>query len=117
MLITLFLVLINIFNIVTTNSPNVEGMTAIAAWMIVCILFVFAALAGYAWLLWKKKKSCLKRKRPRKLTDEEGKLRTRRKEEFRSKIDDLFLVTFPLLFALFNLVYWPMCLRRSVGGG
>ena len=29
MLITLFLVLINIFNIVTTNSPNVEGMTAI----------------------------------------------------------------------------------------
>ncbi len=46
MLITLFLVLINIFNTVTTNSPNVEGMTAIAAWMIVCILFVFAALAG-----------------------------------------------------------------------
>jgi len=32
---------------VTTYSPNVEGMTAIAAWMIVCILFVFAALAGY----------------------------------------------------------------------
>ncbi len=47
MLITLFLVLINIFNTVTTNSPNVEGMTAIAAWMIVCILFVFAALAGW----------------------------------------------------------------------
>ena len=34
MLITLFLVLINIFNIVTTNSPNVEGMTAIGAWML-----------------------------------------------------------------------------------
>ena len=34
MLITLFLVLINIFNIVTSNSPNVEGMTAIAAWML-----------------------------------------------------------------------------------
>jgi hypothetical protein len=44
MLITLFLVLINIFNIVTTNSPNVEGMTAIAAWMLVCIFFVFGAL-------------------------------------------------------------------------
>ena len=44
MLITLFLVLINIFNIVTTNSPNVEGMTAIAAWMLVCIFFVFFAL-------------------------------------------------------------------------
>ena len=39
--------LINIFNIVTTNSPNVEGMTAIAAWMLVCIFFVFFALVGY----------------------------------------------------------------------
>ena len=38
--------LINIFNIVTTNSPNVEGMTAIAAWMLVCIFFVFFALVG-----------------------------------------------------------------------
>jgi hypothetical protein len=46
MLITLFLVLINIFNIVTTNSPNVEGMTAIAAWMLVCIFFVFGALGN-----------------------------------------------------------------------
>jgi divalent metal cation (Fe/Co/Zn/Cd) transporter len=51
MLITLFLVLINIFNSVTAISPNVEGMTAISAWMIVCILFVFAALAGYAYLV------------------------------------------------------------------
>ncbi len=113
MLITLFLVLINIFNTVTTNSPNVEGMTAIAAWMIVCILFVFAALAGYAWLLWKKKKSCLKRKRLRKMTEEEGKLRSRRKEEFRSKVDDMFLVVFPLLFTIFNTIYWPVCLRGA----
>ena len=39
MLITLFLVLINIFNIVTSNSPNVEGMTAIAAWMLGIVLY------------------------------------------------------------------------------
>jgi hypothetical protein len=25
-------VLINIFNTITTNSPNAEGMTAVAAW-------------------------------------------------------------------------------------
>ena len=83
MLITLFLVLINIFNIVTSNSPNVEGMTAIAAWMLVCIFFVFGALFGYAYLLWKKKKSCLKRKKNRKQTEEEGKLRAIRKEDYR----------------------------------
>ena len=41
---------------------------------------------GYAYLLWKKKKSCLKRKRTRKQTEEEGKLRQMRKEDYRSKV-------------------------------
>ena len=41
LLITLFLVLINIFNNVTTNSPKAEGLTAIEIWMLACILFVF----------------------------------------------------------------------------
>ena len=110
MLITLFLVLINIFNIVTSNSPNVEGMTAIAAWMLVCIFFVFGALVGYAYLLWKKKKSCLKRKKQRKISEDESKLRQILKEDYRSKVDDVFLVVFPIMFLVFNLIYWPMCL-------
>ena len=73
LLVTIFLVLINIFNNVTSNSPNVEGLTAISskikesvssslqshltllsAWIITCILFVFGALAGYAGLLLRK---------------------------------------------------------------
>ena len=41
---------------------------------------------GYAYLLWKKKKSCLKRKRARKQTEEEGKVRAIRKEDYRSKV-------------------------------
>ena len=41
MLITLFLVLINIFNIVTTNSPNVEGMTAIGTVFQLCHIAIF----------------------------------------------------------------------------
>ena len=110
MLITLFLVLINIFNIVTSNSPNVEGMTAIAAWMLVCIFFVFGALVGYAYLLWKKKKSCLKRKKSRKMSEEETKMRQILKEDYRSRVDDVFLVVFPIMFLVFNLIYWPMCL-------
>ena len=32
--------------------PNVEGVTAIAIWMLVCINFVFFALGTYAFLLW-----------------------------------------------------------------
>ena len=41
LLITLFLVLVNIFNNVTTNSPKAEALTAIEIWMLACILFVF----------------------------------------------------------------------------
>ena len=56
-------------------------------------------------LLWKKKKSCLKRKRfTKKLTDEEMKAKNIRKEEFRNKVDDIFLVFFPVMFLIFNLV-------------
>ena len=54
LLVTLFLVLINIFNNITSNSPNVEGLTSISAWVITCILFVFGALSGYAGILFKK---------------------------------------------------------------
>ena len=101
-----------VLQIVITNSPNVEGMTAIAGWMIVCMIFVFGALLGYAWLLWKKKKSCLKRKRSRKLSEADGKARLKKKEEYRSKVDDIFLVSFPLAFLIFNMFYAkkPFCI-------
>merc|ERR1719350_2563500 len=51
LLVTLFLVLVNIFNNVTTNTPKAEGLTAIEAWMLACILFVFGALVEYAVIL------------------------------------------------------------------
>merc|ERR1712183_735790 len=54
LLITLFLVLVNIFNNVTTNTPKAEGLTAIEAWMLACILFVFGALIEYAAILFRK---------------------------------------------------------------
>merc|ERR1719384_2871191 len=54
LLVTLFLVLVNIFNTVTTNTPKAEGLTAIEIWMLSCILFVFGALIVYAVLLYLK---------------------------------------------------------------
>ena len=52
LLVTLFLVLTNIFNTITNISPNVEGMTAISSWMIACMFFVFLALLEYAAILY-----------------------------------------------------------------
>ena len=56
LLVLLFLVLINIFMNVSDISPNVEGLSAISAWMICCILFVFGALIEYTMVLVKIKK-------------------------------------------------------------
>ena len=35
-----------------SNMPNTDGITAIAAWMLSCVFFVFCALMSYAYLLW-----------------------------------------------------------------
>jgi hypothetical protein len=59
LLVTIFLVLINIFNTIQTNSPKAEGLTAIEAWVIACIIFVFGALGEYTVILLKLKLSIL----------------------------------------------------------
>ena len=66
MLVTLFLVLINVHNTIQTNSPKVkilfillitfrifkaEGFTAIKSWVIGCIAFVFGAMLEYSVIL------------------------------------------------------------------
>merc|ERR1719270_3030748 len=63
LLVTLFLVLVNIFNTVTTNTPKAEGLTAIEAWMLSCILFVFGALVEYAIILMRKQTEAIKPQR------------------------------------------------------
>ena len=45
-LVTVFLVLVNIFNSLTSNIPKADGLTAIEMFMIVNIIFVFCALIG-----------------------------------------------------------------------
>ena len=102
LLVTLFLVLINIFNNITSNSPNVEGLTSISAWVITCILFVFAALAGYAWVLFKKNRLARidhENSRPPKPGNWHG--------QQLARVDYMFLLWFPVAFLCFNLIYWP----------
>lgn len=131
LLVTLFLVLINIFNTITNVSPNVEGMTAISSWMIACILFVSAALTGYAGLLYflqvKRKTSFAKKRLSLQSTHtkdcmmhpnselvkklEEEKLLDQ--NELLAKIDTAFLYSFPIAFIIFNVIYWPFWITWS----
>jgi len=51
MLVTLFLVLINIFNSVREGAPISSRLNAVDLYLVVCIFFVFAALLEYAAIL------------------------------------------------------------------
>jgi len=120
LLVTLFLVLVNIFNTVTTNTPKAEGLTAIEAWMLACILFVFGALIEYAAILFKKQKyvSGQHRVNLKIVCRENYKYEVQEKspanqavtmqqlaEEY-WRIDKFFLISFPILFFIFNIIYW-----------
>ena len=61
LLVIIFLVLINMFNTIQSNSPTAEGITAIESWVIACIIFVFGALCEYAVILFFIKISILRR--------------------------------------------------------
>merc|ERR1719312_2493380 len=66
MLVTLFLVLINIFNSVREQAPISSRLNAADLYLVVCIFFVFAALIEYAVILLLLKK----RRQPRRTIDE-----------------------------------------------
>ena len=51
LLVTLFLVLVNIFNSVTATAPKSEGLTAVEIWVVSGIIHVFGVLAEYAIIL------------------------------------------------------------------
>ena len=50
-LVTVMLVLVNLFLNITSKSPNTDSLTAISCWMIGCILFVALTLMEYAIIL------------------------------------------------------------------
>jgi len=125
LLVTLFLVLINIFNTITNVSPNTEGMTAIASWMIACMFFVFGALLAYATILYfllvKKRFQMVKKRKSLTVIHSkdcflyQGSELNKRKDEIAeidqkqrlARVDSIFMYAFPLMFLVFNIAYWP----------
>ena len=126
LLVTLFLVATNIFNTIIDISPNTEGITAISSWMIAFMFFVFLALLEYAIILYfilSRKEKKLKKKRNELLiihdddcflfrnsetcqTEEE--LATVTERQLLMKVDSIFLCIFPLVFVVFNALYWVL---------
>ena len=90
LLITIFLVLINIFNQVTEKSPNTETLTNISIWIISCIIFVYSALVEYGCLL------CFKHVYKNSQYFDIG----------LKRVDTICLSTSMILFFLFNVAFW-----------
>ena len=93
LLVTLFLVLTNIYSNVEDQSPVSNTINLLSLWMITCILFVFGALMAYAGILLVRYKTY----------DE---FQTHNKASWLKITDLTFLVIFPVLFGVFNFIYW-----------
>jgi len=99
LLAILILLLVNIFNTISTNSPKAECLTALEVWMLSCLLFVSATLLEYAVILFKRQHYNSKQQ---KMAVETSQMLA---QEF-WRIDKFFLKCFPALFAVFNIIFW-----------
>jgi len=127
LLVTLFLVLTNMFNTINTESPTVEGLTSISIWLLSCIVFVAAAVTEYAGILYLKRN--LECSPP--VTDSElcSRTVTMNKDKFGlwvvsladklpkteadiAKLDKTALFIFSSSFIIFNMFYWSNMLTE-----
>ncbi|XP_059083243.1 glutamate-gated chloride channel alpha-like [Tigriopus californicus] len=125
LLITLFLMLVNISTSATTHSPKSDQINALQIWILSCILFVFLALMEYALILyWKHLRGVSSRMisssdtlsvTPIKDDDSTcwSNQSTDELERRISHVDFICLILFPMAFLSFNCIYWLLLFRSS----
>ena len=101
LLVTIFLMMVNISNSANEKAPEAQGLTALDVWIWGCILFVAAALFEYAVLLKLKFPDISKIQ----VSNEHAKTKLNTRYDC-GKIDRRALFIFVAVFALFNICYW-----------
>ena len=96
-LLTIFLVLVNMFMGILYIVPMTDGINFMALWLLTCIFFVFAALLEYAIIL--SHKSIM----ANKIEDKGSK--TNLLEQSILSLDKYALICFPLAFFLFLVIF------------
>ena len=98
LLITLVLVLINLFVNCTRESPNADSFTLVSTWMVFCIFFICLAICEYGCIL---------------MVNHYHKYFTNDQRKQRNDIsnaigytDTIFLFISIFLFVSFNMIYW-----------
>ncbi len=115
LLVTVFLMEINLSSHHYANVPLAQGLTAADLWILPCILFVSAALTEFAVLL----KTCLPKRdggnRISKSADRDREETKKRQKglELAARVDAWSLILFPVAFSAFFVVYWSILLPRE----
>jgi len=115
LLVIIFLVTINVFNNVKSNSPS-SGLTklnAIDTFIMTCIFMIFSAILEYAMILSIYTLS---------LDQIEYSINTERPSwrdricillKYPRKLDQISIILFSLSFAVYNIYYWLICDFKS----
>merc|ERR1719334_2881305 len=90
---TTLLTLTAMFSSVRQNVPKVSYVSLLDVWMLVCMIFVFACILEFIAVT-----ACI---------------HTARKETS-VKLENICRILIPILFLLFNLIYWPSLLHTYV---
>ena len=118
-LVTIFLVLVNLFNGFKHNAPVSKSLNAMDVYMLGCISLVFLALVEYAIIMILEHpenslpiKNCSSQLSPAKRNEKINKAtKTKKKYLCWNEIDSLSLLVFPILFVLFNISYCAIYLQ------
>ena len=116
LLVTIFLVLINIFNNVKENAPVSISLNAVDTYLIVCIFIVFLALVEYSIVLFKERykavvehspiaKDPLKSKAPITKINSDKVTAWPNQYSNSMHIDTMSLILFPIVYVLFITIY------------
>jgi hypothetical protein len=112
LLVTVFLVLVNIFNAQKSVAPLSDNLNAVDLYLIFCVFLVFLALSEYAILLLKNHRTTVSVS-PRAVTVNGNSSKS--VENFqttfqtwmcKNKLDAISLAAFPIIFIIFNIIYW-----------
>ena len=109
LLVTIFLVMINIFNGAKLNEPISSFLNAIDIYILGCIGHVFLVLSEYVIVLSMDKFSGVCKRKAYNSQKDDRKTNAWMKNLFsKHKLDTNSIFTFPIIFMLFNLGYWSI---------
>ena len=86
----------------TTGFQVAEGITALAAWVLVHFFFIFGAIVVYMFQL-----ALIRMNK-----NEESGRKDVDVDARAWKIDKSMLLLFVSMYVLFNAIYWPVCLKQ-----